>query len=227
MNIGNDKTDLVRRLPLVQIAEICRKHEVSQLSLCGLGDDLHPEDELLFVVTFHNDDAGPWGSKLDEIEDSLARLLHRKVHVASQRGIEQSSVPPRRDQILGSAVLILDADARGELAITTATTFSRNGVALPLDRIAEICQKNDVVELSVFGSVLRDDFGPDSDVDFMAVFRAADCGPWMARIQQLERGLSTLIGREVDVVTKESVLQSENWIRRNHILDSAQVIYGS
>jgi uncharacterized protein len=49
----------------------------------------------------------------------------------------------------------------------------------------------------------------------------------MSRIQQLENALSERVGREVDVVTKESVLQSENWIRRNHILDSAQVIYGS
>ena len=43
----------------------------------------------------------------------------------------------------------------------------------------------------------------------------------------MEEELSALLGREVDLVPKESVVQSENWIRRNHILDSAQVIYGS
>ncbi len=75
--------------------------------------------------------------------------------------------------------------------------------------------------------MLRDEFGPESDIDFMAVIRNDDYGPWMSRIPQLEKALSELVGREVDVVTKESVLQSENWIRRNHILETAQVIYGS
>jgi predicted nucleotidyltransferase len=103
----------------------------------------------------------------------------------------------------------------------------RHGVSLPVDRIAEICRKYDVVELSVFGSVLREDFGPESDVDFLAVFRRDDYGPWMSKVQELERELGALVGREVDVVAKDSILQSENWIRKNHILSSAKVVYGS
>jgi predicted nucleotidyltransferase len=110
--------------------------------------------------------------------------------------------------------------------VITTTSCERHGISLPPGRIAEICNRYDLVELSVFGSNLRDDFGPESDVDFMAVFRHDDYGPWMSRLQQLEKELGALVGREVDVVTKESVLQSENWIRRNHTLDSAQVIYG-
>ena len=109
----------------------------------------------------------------------------------------------------------------------TAGSFERRGISLPLGRIAEICHKYDVAELSVFGSLLRDDFGPESDVDFLAVFEHNDYGPWMGKLQEMERELSALVGHEVDIVTKESVLQSENWIRRNHILDSAKVIYGS
>jgi uncharacterized protein len=69
--------------------------------------------------------------------------------------------------------------------VITAASFERHGVSLPLDRVAEICHKYDVAELSVFGSVLRDDFGPESDIDVMAVFRHDDFGPWMARLQQL------------------------------------------
>jgi uncharacterized protein len=49
----------------------------------------------------------------------------------------------------------------------------------------------------------------------------------MEKLQRLEEDLSALLGREVEVVPKESVVQSENWIRRNHILSTAQVIYGS
>ncbi len=58
---------------------------------------------------------------------------------------------------------------------------------LPLDKIAEICRTFDVVELSIFGSVLRDDFGPESDIDFMAVIRTDDYGPWMSRYSNWKR----------------------------------------
>jgi predicted nucleotidyltransferase len=105
--------------------------------------------------------------------------------------------------------------------------FNRHGISLRSDRIAEICRKYDVVELSVFGSVLRDDFGPDSDIDFLAVFRHDDYGPWMAKVQNFERELGALVGPEVEVITMESVLKSENWIRTKHILTPAQAVYGS
>jgi predicted nucleotidyltransferase len=74
--------------------------------------------------------------------------------------------------------------------------------------------------------VLRDDFGPESDIDFMTVIRNDDYGPWMSRVEQMEKALSELVGREVDVVMKESVQHSENWIRKGHIFETAQVIYG-
>ena len=86
---------------------------------------------------------------------------------------------------------------------------------LPLDRIAELCRKYHVVELSVFGSLLRDDFGPESDIDFLVVFQDDDYGPWMGNLLHMEEELSALLGRKVDLVPKESIEQSENWIRRN------------
>ncbi len=109
----------------------------------------------------------------------------------------------------------------------TTTAFIRNGITLPLDRITELCREYHVLELSVFGSVLRDDFGPESDIDFLVVFQSDDYGPWMGKLQRLEEDLSALLGREVELVPKENVMRSENWIRRNHILNTAQVIYGS
>jgi uncharacterized protein len=48
----------------------------------------------------------------------------------------------------------------------------------------------------------------------------------MGKLQRLEEDLSALLGREVELVPKENVVRSENWIRRNHILNTAQVIYG-
>jgi len=52
-----------------------------------------------------------------------------------------------------------ERDDQGELRID-----------LPLQQLAAFCQKWKIVELSVFGSALRDDFGPDSDIDFLAMF---------------------------------------------------------
>jgi hypothetical protein len=105
MSIGYVNPELARRLPLERIAEICRRYGVSELSVCGLAgeSDMRGEEEVVFLVTFHNDDSGPWGSKLDELENDVSGVMHRAVHVASRRGIEQSSLAPRRDLILGSA----------------------------------------------------------------------------------------------------------------------------
>jgi predicted nucleotidyltransferase len=111
--------------------------------------------------------------------------------------------------------------------MSLTTTISRHGITLPTDRVAELCRRYGVRELSVFGSLLRDDFGPESDIDFLVVFGDDDHGPWMEKLIRMEDDLRVLLGREVDLVPKESVVRSENWIRRDHILGTAQVIYGS
>ena len=98
-------------------------------------------------------------------------------------------------------------------------------IELPLERIAEICQEFGVTELSVFGSALRDDFRSDSDVDFLVVFDSPDLGPWMSRLSELQAELSSLLRRPVDVALRSGVEQSENYIRRRHILRSAQAVY--
>jgi predicted nucleotidyltransferase len=96
---------------------------------------------------------------------------------------------------------------------------------LPKKRIYEICHRYGVSELAVFGSVLRDDFGPESDVDFLVVFRNNDAGPWATKFSAMEAELSNALGRPVDVVDKIAIEQSDNWMIRKSILDHAQVIY--
>jgi uncharacterized protein len=98
-------------------------------------------------------------------------------------------------------------------------------IDLPLDTIESLCRKYGVEELSVFGSVLRDDFRPDSDVDFLVRFKNNDAGPWMSKFSDMEHELSQLLGRKVDVVDRGGIEQSENYLRRRHVLDSAKVIY--
>jgi predicted nucleotidyltransferase len=80
------------------------------------------------------------------------------------------------------------------LIMATLTTIARHGITLPTEQIAKLCRDLEVVELAVFGSFLRDDFGPESDIDFLAVFKNGDLGPWMGKRQLLETLLSALLG---------------------------------
>ncbi len=78
--------------------------------------------------------------------------------------------------------------------------MARLNVHLPASRLAEICQRHGIARLSLFGSVLRDDFGPDSDVDVLVEFRpGVRCG--LLGMARIERELADLIGRPVDLRT--------------------------
>jgi predicted nucleotidyltransferase len=77
--------------------------------------------------------------------------------------------------------------------------MSRPGLAVPKDRIAEFCRRNHIRKLSFFGSVLRDDFGPDSDIDVLVEFEPGHV-PGLAFFA-MERELSEIFGRKVDLNT--------------------------
>jgi uncharacterized protein len=99
-------------------------------------------------------------------------------------------------------------------------------IELPDEQIAEFCRRWKIVELSAFGSVLRDDFRPDSDVDMLVSF--APDAEWSLFDQMaMEEELAAMLGRKVDLVSRRGVEQSENWIRRRHILESARQVYGA
>lgn len=97
-------------------------------------------------------------------------------------------------------------------------------IELPQQIINEFCQKWQISEMSVFGSVLREDFRSDSDIDILVSFQ--DSVPWgLLEFSRMKRELENLLGRKVDLLTKKSIEQSHNWIRQREILDTAQVIY--
>ncbi|HAA29362.1 MAG TPA: DNA polymerase subunit beta [Cyanobacteria bacterium UBA8553] len=92
--------------------------------------------------------------------------------------------------------------------------------------IAQFCEHWQIREFYVFGSVLREDFRPDSDIDVMVSFEVD--APWgLLELVRMKRQLETLLGRKVDLLTKKAIEQSHNWIRRQEILDTAQLIYVS
>jgi predicted nucleotidyltransferase len=98
---------------------------------------------------------------------------------------------------------------------------------LPVEEIAELCRRHRVAELAAFGSILRSDFGPESDVDFLVRFVDDDLGPWMSRLDELRRDLERLLGRRVDVVDWEGVERSPNPYRRAGILAAHRLLYAA
>ena len=104
-----------------------------------------------------------------------------------------------------------------------ATKIHRNVNATDSD-IAAFCARWDVVELDLFGSVLRDDFSAESDVDVMVTF-APGRSPSLATLVAMRDELAALFGRSVDLVERRLVEASENPYRRAHILSNHQRVY--
>ena len=92
------------------------------------------------------------------------------------------------------------------------------------EKIAAFCRRWGVVEFAFFGSVLRDDFRPESDVDVLVRF-APSAKLSLFDLVRMEDELSELLGRKVDLVEREAVERGENYIRRKHILSNVEPVY--
>ncbi|MYC65660.1 MAG: nucleotidyltransferase [Acidobacteriia bacterium] len=101
-----------------------------------------------------------------------------------------------------------------------------SNVHIPPDELAAFCRRWSVREMALFGSVLRDDFGPESDVDVLVQFED-EAQHTLFELDEMELELREIFRREVDLVSRRGVEASHNYLRRNSILASAQVIYGS
>ncbi len=97
-------------------------------------------------------------------------------------------------------------------------------IKIPKAKIAKFCKRWNVSEFAIFGSALRGDFRPDSDVDVMVSF-APKAQVTLFDMVHMQEELKTIFGREVDLVSKQGVLSSRNYLRRKYILDSAQVVH--
>jgi len=97
---------------------------------------------------------------------------------------------------------------------------------VPQAEISEFCERWQIAELALFGSVLRSDFGPESDLDLLVTF-SADASWGLLDHHRMKEELEMLLGREVDLLTRKAVEQSRNWLRRREILSTAQVVYAA
>jgi len=93
-------------------------------------------------------------------------------------------------------------------------------IAIPDEQIADFCARHHIRRLALFGSVLRDDFNPDSDVDVVVEFEPGHT-PDFFRFVDMQDELSELLGREVDLNTPAFLSR----YFRQQVLDGAQVLY--
>ena len=99
-------------------------------------------------------------------------------------------------------------------------------INLPMNAIREFCGRWKIRELALFGSVLRDDFRSDSDVDVLVSFDPSAAWSLFDHIHMQDE-LCELLGRPVDIVTRRSVESSDNPYRRHAILSTAETVYAA
>ncbi len=94
------------------------------------------------------------------------------------------------------------------------------------EKLADFCKQHYILELSLFGSILRNDFKADSDIDLLVVFdRSANPNLSLMDLVDIAYQLEDIVERKIDLIEKRSIVDSDNWIRRENILSTAQVIY--
>ena len=99
-------------------------------------------------------------------------------------------------------------------------------IDVPEQQLIEFCHRWKVIEFALFGSVLREDFQPDSDIDILVTF-----GPethWsLFDLVNIQVELEKLLGSNVDLVERPALERSANYIRRKSILDTMEIIYAA
>jgi predicted nucleotidyltransferase len=96
--------------------------------------------------------------------------------------------------------------------------------AIRSEAVDRFCRRWKIRTLALFGSVLRDDFEADSDVDVLVTFELSADWSLLDHVQMQEE-LEAILGRDVDLVSRRAIERSANWIRRDAILGSAETVY--
>ncbi len=105
----------------------------------------------------------------------------------------------------------------------TCKRGSTTRLHFPEDKVAELCRRHHIRRLALFGSVLRDDFTSESDVDVLVEF-APGKTPGLAFIA-IQDELSEIFGQRVDLHTFSGIERSRNWLLREEILRTAEIRY--
>lgn len=110
------------------------------------------------------------------------------------------------------------------MTFTTNKQHVEERLGVSFQVLHEFCQQHKINELSVFGSILRENFNPNSDIDLLVKFDS-DAHISLIDMIKIENEFNILLKRNIDLVSKKAIENSKNWIRRQNILDSAEIIY--
>ena len=100
--------------------------------------------------------------------------------------------------------------------------MTRARITIPHEEIVAFCLRNQILSLALFGSVLRDDFGPESDVDVLVDF-APEAVVGMLALGRMQRELSTLLTRPVDLVPRRGLKPRV----RDSVMASSEEVYAA
>jgi len=140
------------------------------------------------------------------------------------RYYQQVAINRAVNAVLGGQERILLTMTTGCVKICYNINMNQLKIKIPKAELAEFCKRWNVSEFSVFGSALRSDFRPDSDLDVLVSF-APQAQVSLFDMVHMQDELKSIFGREVDLISKRGVENSRNYLRRKHILESAQVIH--
>jgi predicted nucleotidyltransferase len=91
-------------------------------------------------------------------------------------------------------------------------------------QLVDFCRRWKITKMALFGSVLREDFRPDSDVDVLVSF-SNEAHYTLLDLARMQSELEEIFGRRVDLVERSAIEKSRNYIQRKSILNSAETIY--
>jgi predicted nucleotidyltransferase len=106
------------------------------------------------------------------------------------------------------------------------THSDQTAIPIPLGAIASFCDRWGITEFALFGSILRDDFGPASDIDVLIRYRP-EVGYSLSKWLEMQDELEHIFGRKVDLVSRRGLEASRNRHRKESILKSARVIHAA
>ncbi|MHB0915991.1 MAG: nucleotidyltransferase family protein [Thermoleophilia bacterium] len=98
--------------------------------------------------------------------------------------------------------------------------MKRHDIEIPKEKLIEFCRRNKIIKLAFFGSFMRDDFTPESDIDILVEFEP-DHIPGYIGLARMERELADSIGRKVDLRTPQEMSR----YFRDEVVANAEVLY--
>ena len=104
--------------------------------------------------------------------------------------------------------------------------MGKSHIDIPKAEIKAFCEKYDIKEFSLFGSVLSDDFSKGSDIDILVTF-GKDSHHTVFDLVRMEEELQQIFKCEIDLVSRRGLESSRNYIRKNAILNSVETIYAA